>query len=142
MIDEIKAKLSRTSFYIILSVVLLFYIAGFLYTNMFEIFYDNDIGVDFVVFTIEHYFTILVVIVILPVLLGWLIVGLLKSPYWTYEQKKGLFAFVMFGGLFYTMVITFFFCFCSAIKMFWIFSSPMCSILRGRSDRYDGCKNA
>ncbi|ETD25606.1 hypothetical protein [Helicobacter canis] len=117
IIDEIKAKLSRTSFYISLSLVLLFYIAGFVYTNMFEIFYDNDIGVDFVVFTIEHYFTIPIVIVIFPVLFGWLIVGLLKSPYWTYEQEEGLFALVMFGGLFYTIVMTFFFCFCSAIKM-------------------------
>lgn len=117
MIDEIKAKLSRTSFYIALSLVLLFYIAGFVYTVMFEGFYDNDIGVDFVVFTIEHYYTILIVILMLPVLFGWLIAGLLKSHYWTFEQEEGLLALVFFGGIFYTMVMTFFFCFGSAIKM-------------------------
>lgn len=117
MIDEIKAKLSRTSFYIALSLILLFYIAGFVYTVMFERFYDNDIGVDFVVFTIEHYYTILIVILILPFMCGLFIVGLLESPYWTCEQEEGLLALVLFGGLFYTMVMTFFFCFGSAIKM-------------------------
>ena len=117
MIDEIKAKLSRTSFYIALSLVLLFYIAGFVYTVMFEGFYDNDIGVDFVVFTIEHYYTILIVILMLPVLFGWLIAGLLKSHYWTFEQEEGLLALVFFGGIFYVMVMTFFFCFGSAIKI-------------------------
>ena len=118
MIDEIKAKLSRASFYIALPLVLLFYIAGFVYTVMFEGFYDNDIGVDFVVFTIEHYYTILIVILMLPVLFGWLIAGLLKSHYWTFEQEEGLLALVFFGGIFYTMVMTFFLCFGNtAIKM-------------------------
>ena len=99
----------KIGFYISLSLVLLFYVAGFVYMSMFNIFYDNDIGVDFVVFTIEHYFTIFIVIVILPVLLGWLIIGLLKSPYWTYEQEEGILALVMFGGLFYIIVIGFHF---------------------------------
>lgn len=101
MIDEIKAKLSRTSFYIALSLVLLFYIVGFVYTVMFERFYDNDIGVDFVVFTIEHYYTILIVILILPFMCGLFIVGLLlESPYWTCEQEEGLLALALFGGFF------------------------------------------
>ena len=118
MIDEIKAKLSRTSFYIALSLILLFYIAGFVYTSMFAYSYENDVDVDFVVFTIEHYYTILIVIVILPFMCGLFIVGLLESPYWTYEQEEGLFALAMFGGIFYVMVMTFFFCFGSAaIKM-------------------------
>ena len=118
MIDEIKAKLSRTSFYIALSLVLLFYIAGFVYVSMFAHSYENDVNVDFVVFTIEHYYTILIVILILPFMCGLFIVGLLESPYWTYEQEEGLLALAMFGGIFYVMVMTFFFCFGSAaIKM-------------------------
>ncbi len=117
MIDEIKAKLSRTSFYIALSLVLLFYIAGFVYVSMFAHSYENDVNVDFVVFTIEHYYTILIVILILPFMCGLFIVGLLESPYWTYEQEEGLLALAMFGGIFYVMVMTFFFCFGSPIKM-------------------------
>lgn len=118
MIDEIKAKLSRTSFYIALSLVLLFYIAGFVYASMFAHFYENDVNVNFVVFTIEHYYTIIIVIIILPFMCGLFIVGLLESPYWTCEQEEGLLALAMFGGIFYVMVMTFFFCFGStAIKM-------------------------
>lgn len=120
--DRIKKWLglveSSASFYIALSLVLLFYIAGFVYMSMFVHSYENDLNVDFVVFTIEHYYTILIVIVILPFMCGLFIVGLLESPYWTYEQEEGLLALAMFGGIFYVMVMTFFFCFGSAaIKM-------------------------
>lgn len=119
--DRIKKWLgleSRASFYIALSLVLLFYIAGFVYVSMFAHSYENDVNVDFVVFTIEHYYTILIVILILPFMCGLFIVGLLESPYWTYEQEEGLLALAMFGGIFYVMVMTFFFCFGSAaIKM-------------------------
>ena len=104
MIDEIKAKLSRTSFYIALSLALLFYIAGFLYVSMFGIFYDNDIGVDFVVFTIEHYLAVFLVIVILPFMCGLFIVWL-GSPYWTFEQEDENFCFAFFGGFLYVVMI-------------------------------------
>lgn len=120
--DRIKKWLglveSSASFYIALSLVLLFYIAGFVYMSMFVHSYENDLNVDFVVFTIEHYYIILIVIVILPVLFGWFIAGLLlESTYWTYEQEEGLLGLAMFGGIFYVMVMTFFFCFGSPIKM-------------------------
>lgn len=108
----------KIGFYIALSLVLLFYITGFVYMSIFACSYENDVNVDFVVFTIEHYYIILIVIVILPVLFGWFIVGLLlESTYWTYEQEEGLLGLAMFGGIFYVMVMTFFFCFGSAIKM-------------------------
>lgn len=108
MIDEIKAKLSRTSFYIVLSVVLLFYVAGFVYASMFAIFYDNNIGVDFVVFTIEHYYTIFIVIMILPFVCGLFIAGLI-SPYLTFEQEDEIFGFAMAGGFLYVVVVGIFF---------------------------------
>lgn len=85
--------------------------------SMFVHSYENDLNVDFVVFTIEHYYTILIVILILPVLFGWFIAGLLQSHCWTFEQEEELLALVFLGGIFYTMVMTFFFCFGSPIKM-------------------------
>ena len=119
--DRIKKWLgleSRASFYIALSLVLLFYIAGFVYMSMFAHSYENDLNVDFVVFTIEHYYTILIVILILPFMCGLFIVGLLlESLFWTYEEEEGLLGLVFFGGIFYVMVMTFFFCFGSPIKM-------------------------
>ena len=119
--DRIKKWLgleSRASFYIALSLFLLFYIAGFVYTVMFAHSYENDVNVDFVVFTIEHYYTILIVILILPFMCGLFIVGLLlESLFWTYEEEEGLLGLAMFGGIFYVMVMTFFFCFGSPIKM-------------------------
>ena len=118
--DRIKKWLgleSRANFYIALSLVLLFYIAGFVYMSMFVHSYENDLNVDFVVFTMEHYYIILIVIVILPMLFGLFIAGLLQSHCWTFEQEAGLLALVFFGGIFYTMVMTFFFCFGSPIKM-------------------------
>lgn len=107
----------KIGFYIALSLVLLFYIAGFVYMSMFVHSYENDLNVDFVVFTIEHYYIILIVIVILPVLFGWFIAGLLQSHCWTFEQEEELLALVFLGGIFYTMFMTFFFCFGSPIKM-------------------------
>lgn len=119
--DRIKKWLgleSRASFYIALSLVLLFYIAGFVYTVMFAHSYENDVNVDFVVFTIEHYYTILIVILILPFMCGLFIAGLLlESLFWTYEQEEELLGLAMFGGIFYVMVMTLFFCFGSPIKM-------------------------
>lgn len=119
--DRIKKWLgleSSASFYIALSLVLLFYIAGFVYMSMFAHSYENDVNVDFVVFTIEHYLAVFLVITILPFMCGLFIVGLLlESTYWTYEQEEGLLGLAMFGGIFYVMVMTFFFCFGSPIKM-------------------------
>lgn len=110
MIDEIKAKLSRTSFYIALSLVLLFYIVGFVYVEMFMYSYENDVNVDFVVFTIEYYYIILIVIMLLPTICA-MFIGVLKSPYWTDEQEEGIFALAMFGGIFYVTFMAIFFCF-------------------------------
>lgn len=107
MIDEIKAKLSRTSFYIVLSVVLLFYVAGFVYASMFAYSYENDVNVDFVVFTIEHYIAIFLTIIILPVVCGWLI-GWLISPYCSFKQEDGIFLITMVGGFVYVLIITIF----------------------------------
>ena len=104
MIDEIKAKLSRASFYIALPLVLLFYIAGFVYVSMFAHSYENDVNVDFVVFTIEHYYTILIVITILPFMCGLFIAGI-KSPYWTLGQEEGIFCFATIGGFFYVVIM-------------------------------------
>ena len=111
-------KISRTGYYVCCFIIALFYVVGFVYAGMFAHSYENDVDVDFVVFTIEHYYTILIVIVILPFICGLFIVGLLESPYWTCEQEEGLLALVFFGGIFYVMVMTLFFCFGSAaIKM-------------------------
>ena len=104
MIDEIKAKLSRASFYIALPLVLLFYIAGFVYVSMFAHSYENDVNVDFVVFTIEHYYTILIVIAILPFMCGLFIAGI-KNPYWTLGQEEGIFCFATIGGFFYVVIM-------------------------------------
>lgn len=108
MIDEIKAKLSRTSFYIFLFVFLSFYVVGFVYASMFAIFYKHDIYADFVVFTIEHYYTIFIVIMILPFVCGLFIAGL-TSPYLTFEQEGEIFGFAMAGGFLYVVVVGIFF---------------------------------
>lgn len=69
--------------------------------SMFVHSYENDLNVDFVVFTIEHYYTILIVILILPFMCGLFIAGLLlESLFWTYEQEEGLLALVFLAVFF------------------------------------------
>lgn len=92
-------KISRTGFYVCVFLVLSFYAAGFVYASMFAYSYENDVNVDFVVFTIEYYYIILIVIMLLPMICA-MFIGVLKSPYWTYEQEEGIFALAIFGGIF------------------------------------------
>ncbi|TLD93395.1 hypothetical protein LS74_001295 [Helicobacter magdeburgensis] len=103
-------KISRTGFYVCVFLVLSFYAAGFVYASMFAYSYENDVNVDFVVFTIEYYYIILIVIMLLPMICA-MFIGVLKSPYWTYEQEEGIFALAIFGGIFYVMFMTIFFFF-------------------------------
>ena len=84
-------KISRTGFYVCYFTVALFYIAGFVYASMFAYSYENDVNVDFVVFTIEHCLAVSLVIVILPIMYGLFIVGL-ENPYLTFQQEDDIFA--------------------------------------------------
>ena len=111
--DRIKKWLgleSRASFYIALSLVLLFYIAGFVYMSMFACSYENDVNVDFVVFTIEHCFAVFLVIMILPYFMcGLFIIWLEKYPYLTFEQEDEIYCFAAAGSFLYLVIIGIFF---------------------------------
>lgn len=96
-------KISRTGYYVCCFIVALFYIAGFVYMGMFVYSYENDVNVDFVVFTIEHCLAVFLVITILPFMCGLFIAGL-GIPYWTFEQEEN-FCFAAIGGFFYVVII-------------------------------------
>lgn len=98
-----KSRMAYLGFFMILS----FYVVGFVYANMFAYSYENDVNVDFVVFTIEHYVAIFLTIIILPVVCGWLI-GWLISPYCSFKQEDGIFLFTMVGSFVYVLIITIF----------------------------------
>lgn len=98
-----KSRIAYLGFFMILS----FYVVGFVYASMFAYSYENDVNVDFVVFTIEHYVAIFLTIIILPVVCGWLI-GWLISPYCSFKQEDGIFLFTMVGGFVYVLIITIF----------------------------------
>ncbi len=98
-----KFRMAYLGFFMILS----FYVVGFVYASMFAYSYENDVNVDFVVFTIEHYIAIFLAIIILPVVCGWLI-GWLISPYCSFKQEDGIFLFTVVGGFVYVLIITIF----------------------------------
>ena len=97
-------KISRTGFYVCYFTVALFYIAGFVYASMFAYSYENDVNVDFVVFTIEHCLAVSLVIVILPIMYGLFIVGL-ENPYLTFQQEDEIFCFAMVSGFLHIVII-------------------------------------
>ena len=97
-------KISRTGYYVCFFILLLFYVVGFVYASMFAYSYENDVNVDFVVFTIEHCLAVSLVIVILPFMYGLFIVGL-KNPYLTFQQEDEIFCFAMVGGFLHIVII-------------------------------------
>ena len=97
-------KISRTGYYVCFFILLLFYVVGFVYASMFAYSYENDVNVDFVVFTIEHCLAVFLVIMILPFMCGLFILGL-ENPYLTFEQEDEIRCFVMVGGFLYIVII-------------------------------------
>lgn len=96
-------KISRTGFYVCVFLVLSFYAAGFVYASMFAYSYENDVNVDFVVFTLENYYAVFLVIMILPFMCGLFIVGL-ENPYLTFQEDE-IFCFAMIGSFLYVVII-------------------------------------
>ena len=97
-------KISRAGFYVCYFTVALFYIAGFVYASMFAYSYENDVNVDFVVFTIEHCLAVFLVIVILPIMYGLFIVRL-ENPYLTFQQEDEIFCFAVVSGFLHIVII-------------------------------------
>lgn len=101
----------KIGFYIYLSVVLFFIIAGLFYVSMFVIFYNNDIDADFVIFTIENYCISYLIIALLPLVLMIVLFVLplcFDSSYLGFDDEceGGILIFSIIGYVIYLGIIS------------------------------------
>ncbi|WP_110558724.1 hypothetical protein [Helicobacter cinaedi] len=85
----------------------LFYVASLACTGMLTYSYECDVNVDFVVFTIEHYFVCLVFAMVLPIIFG-LLTAFLIRKHLTDDEEVNFIAFNMLVGLLSALIV---FCF-------------------------------